>query len=247
MDVTTANLQYGFLEYFYYGNTKDCERILCDCLNQSSRMKQIGGSEFKLISEQHNRQNDVEALEYSLDFKLMVSESLAEFQSLSTKKAYEIEKGVYAFTPGKRIQQKAVMLLNMCKSLTKEKLSNYRLKTDKASRSTVRFFDGILDTPKNLFVFFPAYIQTIDQSLPADEQYSLIQNELSETLKYIYIFRKERQPSFDTFFAYITNIPFDYKFTMVINSFTESGLQELDKVDYFSLPSVQEIAKIYVL
>ena len=78
-------------------------------------------------------------------------------------------------------------------------------------------------------------------------QYAKAQNELSNSLKYIFEFRKEYQPNFDTYFAYIINISYSKKFIVIINRFIETGFEELDRVDFFSLPTVQKIATTYIL
>ena len=239
-------LQYGFLQYFYFGDTKTYETILCECLNMSTRMKEIGGSDFSLVENQSHKEDDVVALYYSLDFKLMISPSLAEFQSLTTRKAHEVAPGVHMFSEGKATKQDAVLLLNMCRNITKEKLKVFRRTDDQASKDVLRFFEKSLNKPKHILIFLPAYIQTIEQTLSEDEKYETVHNELSNTLRYIYDFRKENQPGFDTYFVYILNISVNHRFLMVINRFCETGLEMIDRIDYFSLPTVQKQASIYI-
>lgn len=250
----TTSLQYGFLEYFYYGNKKNYEKILCECLNASPAMKKIGGGTFSLVEQQHDKQDDVTALNYSLDFKLMISQSLAQFQSIITPKANIDKHGISHLVPGKSCKQKAVFLLNMCRNINETLLTEYRIKAqgsdhnhkDKPYKEIVYFFDKTLNTPKNLLLFFPAYIETVDFSLTKAQQFSSIHNELSHTLKYLFEFRKAQQPNYDTYFVYIVSVHNCCNFFMVINQFSDSELILLDYVDYFSLSTVRNIGKQYL-
>lgn len=184
-------VQYSFLQYFYYGDTKISESILCECVNKSAKMKAIGGGEFKRITKQAHGENDAETDTYRLDFKLMVSSSLAEFQGISSAKVYEPIEGVRMLSPGKQTSQRVVLLLNACRNINREKLDDCKKMNDAASKEVVRFFEKTLKKPKNLFIFLPAYVSSVNQELPISEQYNIIQKDLSDTLGYIFDYRQE--------------------------------------------------------
>lgn len=238
-------VQYNFWQYFYYGDTQIYELILCECINKSEKMRAIGGGEFTRITDQPHGQNDAEAEKYSLDFKLMVSSSLAEFQSVSSNKVYEPIEGVRMFSGGKQTSQRVVLLLNACRNINREKLDDYKNMKDAASKEVVRFFEKTLKKPKNLFIFLPAYVSSVNQELPIPEQYNVIQKDLSDTLGYIFDYRQEHQPRYDTYFSYVANIPSIKKFDIVITTFTQDGLLEIDRVNMFSLKTVQQRAQYY--
>lgn len=241
----TPVVQYAFLQHFYYGDTQIYESILCECINRSEKMREIGGGEFARITDQRHGQNDAETNKYSLDFKLMVSSSLAELQSVSSEKVYEPIKGVRMISGGKQTSQRVVLLLNACRNINREKLDDCKKMNDAASKEVVRFYEKTLKKPKNLFIFLPAYVSSVNQELPIPGQYNAIQKDLSDTLGYIFDYRQEHQPKYDTYFSYVVNIPSIKRFDIVITKFTTEGLLELDRVDMFSLKTVQRRAKYY--
>lgn len=236
-------IQYVFLEYCYYGNTRVYESILLECLNKSEKMKQIAGGTFRSIASQAHGECDVCTNEYSLDFKLLISPSLAEFQSLASPKVCEIASGVYAHINGKKIEQRVVLLLNACRNITPELLNIYRSQKERLSKDVVRLFDQTLSRNKNLFIFLPAYLSAVNQSLDYDQQFEAIRQDLSESLEGMFRFREKQHSRNDTYLAYIANIPEKQDFSVVILRWNGFELEEIDRVFWFSLPSVREIAE----
>ena len=236
-------IEYAFLEHYYISPKERYENILCDLINHSSAFTKIGGGSFEQIKIQNSSQPDVivPTSGYSLDFKLMISESLAEFRNLSRPRIVEMVPGVKIHQPGKKIKQKAVIFPNAFRDITEEQLQGYRQEKDVASKSIVRFFDKNLNISKNILVFLPLYISSVDQTLSPDLQFELIRKDFSDTLQYIHSYRSTNQPSFDTYLVYIVNIPRIRNYSFVLTQFTDSGLCVLDTVDMFSLKTVQHL------
>ena len=83
-------IEYTFLEHYYISPKERYESILCELINHSSAFTKIGGGSFEQIKIQNSSQPDVivPTSGYSLDFKLMISESLAEFRNLSRPRTH---------------------------------------------------------------------------------------------------------------------------------------------------------------
>lgn len=236
-------IKYDFLEHYYIASKHEYEGILCELINRSSAFIKIGGGIFEQIKIQNSSQPDVivPTSGYSLDFKLMISESLAEFRNLSKPHVVEMVPGVKIHQPGKKIKQKAVIFPNAIRDITEEQLTSYRKEKDVASKSIVHFFDKKLNIPKHIFLFLPLYVSTVDKTLSPDLQFDLIRKDFSDTLQYIHSYRNMNQPGFDTYFVYILNIAKIRKLSFVLTQFTDSGLCVLDTVDMFSLKTVQHL------
>lgn len=239
----TAVLKYDFLEHYYIAPKDRYEKILCECLNRSDILREIAGGYFEQEIIQNKGQPDVyvPSSGYALDFKLMISKSLAEFRSLSSSSMVEVFPGVRIHQAGKKIQQKVVLFPNAIRNITEDQLREYRQEKDIVSKAITHLFDNILSTPKHILLFLPLYISTSDEMLSSALQLEQSRKEFSNTLEYIYTYRKSNHPDLDTFFVYILkNIP-ERECYFVITQFTETGLKTLESVDMFSLKTVRKI------
>lgn len=236
-------IKYDFIEHYYIANKNRYESILCELINLSSSFRKIGGGTFEQITRQNNSQPDVVATKngYSLDFKMMISQSLAEFRNLSMPNVVEMLPGVRIHQPKKKIEQKAVIFPNAIRDITEDQLQTYRQGKDKASKSIVHFFDEKLNIPKHVLLFLPLYVSTLDKTLPSNLQFEQIKRDFSDALQYLYSYRNSNQPGLDTFFVYIVKIHQMRKFSFVITQFTDSGLHVLDTIEMFSLNTVQQL------
>lgn len=124
--------------------------------------------------------------------------------------------------------------------MNEESLQQLRLQKNSEAKGVLHFFDKVINCPKNILIFLPIYYETIDKSLLVEEQSEIIFNELSDTLKYIYEFRKEHQPNLKTYLVYLEKLQKDCT-NFVISEFTEYGLAYIDSVDMFSLKTVLRI------
>lgn len=93
-------LKYTVMKNCYIANKTVYEAILCECLNKSVEMLKIGGGEFLLITEQGSGQPDVivESTGYTIDFKMMISETYKEFMSRTAPVIQEFIPGVRAYS-----------------------------------------------------------------------------------------------------------------------------------------------------
>ncbi len=114
-----AILQYDFFPHYYTSNKDIYEPILCECLNKSKKMIDLCGGKFSLIKNQCNKQPDVIADNsgYEIDFKMMISETLKEFQSRTAPIAQEIAPGVKAFHNPPQLKKKVVLIWNCCRNI----------------------------------------------------------------------------------------------------------------------------------
>lgn len=231
-EIFSPKIEYGFLPEYYYGSKTVYENILCELLNKSEYFAE---GEFVLINKQSNGEPDVINREtgFPLDFKLMISQSFSELQKIIKKSDGNISL---------KKKPEVVLLLNACRNMNPVKLKEYSKRNDMLSKAVSHFFEKNLNISKNIVLFVPLLITTVDKTFLKDEQFELIHNELSQTLQYIYTYRNNYQSNFDTYFVYIVNIHGTTSFTFVISKFTEQGLEIIDKVNMFSLESILDLS-----
>ena len=242
--MNTPILQYDFFPHYYTANKDTYETILCECLNKSKKVVSLIGGEVSKITEQENKQPDVVAENsgYEIDFKMMISQTLKEFQSITAPVVQELAPGVRSISMPPQKKQKAVLLWNCCRNMTEERLQDLRSKKDLESKAVVHFFDNVINQNKNILIFAPLFFSTVDRTLSVENQYEMIFKEISSTTSFIHKYRKENNTGIDTFFVYAVNIPELCEFSFIISKFTDNGLEFIDKLSMFSLKSVQTIA-----
>ena len=242
-------IEYTFLQHFYISPKETYEKILCECINKGQGLKEKCGGNFVAVSDQSHGECDavVPSTDYGLDFKLMISETLAEFLSITRPQLKEIAKGVTVTCCCDPITANVVLLPNACRNLTEERLNKYRKGHDKLSKAVVHFFDETLNTAKNILLFLPLYVTTVDKTKRTNERFAAIDAEFSDTLQYIHTYRNTKHPGLDTYFVYIVNVEKTRKSSFVISQFTTEGLRTLDVINMYSLNSVVELAEKYIL
>lgn len=239
-----AVLQYDFFPHYYISNKDTYETILCECLNKSERMVELCGGTFSRISDQCNKQPDVvsDNSGYEIDFKMMISETLKEFQSRTAPIVHEIAPGVKALHNPPKLEKKVVLLWNCCRNIDENRLQYLRNQKDMEAKAVTHFFDKVINTHKNILLFMPVFFSTVDQSLSTEMQYYTILKEISTTTVYIHEYRSIHCQGFDTYLVYAVNIPNNKEFTFIIAKYALAGLEIIDAVRFFSLESVQKVA-----
>lgn len=236
-------LEYSFLEHYYTSDKHTYEKILCECLNKSENMEILTGGKFEPITDQFMKQPDVisQVTGYSIDFKMMISESLKEFQSRTAPIIQEITPGIKSISHQPTLRRKVLLLWNCCRNMTETKLNEHRNLKDGESKAIIHFFDKVLMTDKNILLFLPVYFSTVDKSISSQLQFDYIFEELSSTTNYIYEYRQQHCSSYDTFIVYIVKTTNNREPTFVIAQFTENGLQHIDKIPMFLLDSTSKL------
>lgn len=239
----SKEIQYTFIEQFYTTNKKTYEPILCECLNKSKTMTTLKGGNFELIKEQSDSQPDVVSLNsgYTIDFKLMIAESLKEFQNITAPVIYEIAPGCNIIGAQKSLTKKVLLLWNCCRNMNETRLTELRQRRDEEAKSVIHFFDKLLLTPKNILIFFPIYFSTVDKTLDVQTQFQSILDELSTTTEYFYQHRQKYCPKFDTFICYLVKISDNREPYFIIAQFTNNGLNYIDTIPMFSLESISNL------
>ena len=239
----SKEIQYTFLEQFYTPNKKVYESILCECLNKSEKMTKLTGGNFELIKEQSDSQPDVVSLNsgYTIDFKLMISESLKEFQNITAPVIYEIAPGCNIIGAQKPLTKKVLLLWNCCRYMNEIRLTELRQRRDEEAKSVIHFFDKILLTQKNILIFFPLYFSTVDGTLDAQTQFQRIFDELSTSTEYFYQHRQKYCPEFDTYICYLVKILDTREPYFIIAQLTATGLCYIDTIPMFSLENISNL------
>lgn len=227
-------IEYRLLEHYYIENKDVYEPILVELLNKSKLKKDYG--DFKWIKNQSCRQPDaVSEQGYSVDFKLLISQDMCEFRNLTKLKKIKIDTGGFFVVGSETKEATVVSLFNALRAIDEAKLIKMRTEIDKFSKAVVHFFDKVISKEKNIVLFNPLYLDTIDKDLSEKDKFTVILNELSETTRFIYQFRSSNYPNCQTYFIYIISRRKITDHIFVISQFTSEGLKVIDTVNVFEL------------
>ncbi len=257
-------LKYNFLKFAYIdskdhkGNNKNYEYILCELLNECKDIvhyfsdvdvNNLNASEinFEILQNQSKGEADIrEAMtNYELDFKLMISNSLAEVQSKTIyhdrKKGITVECGIDG-------PIEVISLYVACSDMTEIKLQKLRIQKNKESKSVLYFFDKVINVDKNILIFIPIYFWPIDYSCLPEKQHEIIFNKISLSTKYIYTYRNKHKPTYDTFIVYLEKINTNKKteYNFIISKCTANGLKYIGKVNMFCLKTIIDTSNLYL-
>ena len=119
--------------------------------------------------------------------------------------------------------------------MTFEKIEEYRESNKHEDNSVVYFFDKLLNHQKNILLFNPLLLSTVDTSLSIEEQHIVILNELSEKLSFIYEYRNRSHCQYNTYMIYALYAPKPEDYRFIITQFTASGIVEIDSINVYEL------------
>ena len=119
--------------------------------------------------------------------------------------------------------------------MTFEKIEEYRESNKHEDNSVVHFFDKLLNHQKNILLFNPLLLSTVDTSLSIEEQHIVILNELSEKLSFIYEYRNRSHCQYNTYMIYALYAPKPEDYRFIITQFTASGIVEIDSINVYEL------------
>lgn len=207
-------------------NECNYELYLRDFLNESKyfRNKANGETYNASVSEAHG-EADAISPSYSIDFKLLISNSKMEAKSMLSERVTKISDGAHAFGPSKLSGEKKCSLL--CPAIRyKEKKDFYDIRR-RGARGIIE--KDILKYLKNLCVkknilFFIPDVFSYQVEHTEIEAISGIQNALFRDLKESILYREENAPGVDTYVATI------YDKKMLFFQICGTGIELVDSV-----------------
>jgi len=241
-----TSTKHRLLERKYYHPKKNYEQLLCDCLNLCPKLTKKYGK-FEWISDQSNKQPDLMTDNYSLDCKLMISETQANPHGKTTR--IEVSPGVTIWQP---IDTGFVLLVNACVGITKDNLQSFFAQENLDSKeqrelreeekAVNKLFD-IIDTKKNLLLFAPEVRICTDENLTEIEQFQTIHKFIDTALNGVLSYRHEVNGNLDTYIAYIIEYRGSNIKDIVVCKSEINDLEVIEEVKWDSIPKVIELSK----
>ena len=179
------------------------EIYLMEILNTSTYFRHLSSEEeyYKPVSEE-NGQLDAISKAYSIDFKLLIAESIMEGNSILSSSITKFGDGVYGFGGFKAKKKKEMKCTNLCQAiryLTLEELESIEQKKKRTfiERDIASFLD-VLRTKKNILCFMPYvfdYKGKYVEVKAIEEVMKALYRDLKESMRYRYKNAKD----FDTY------------------------------------------------
>ena len=182
---------------------------------------------------------------YAIDFKLLISPSMSKFRNTTKPRKIEIFPGIRTTNYPEPCQATVVSLFNALRGMNDDLIKDIRQNDDEISKDIVHFFDKVISKNKNILLFNPLYLNTVDKTLSIENRQSIINDEIYSCNRYIYEYRDKNFAGFDTYIVYIENFTNSWSESMfVIARFTEKNLEIIDRVQLFSLDSIKKLYDI---
>ncbi len=212
----------------------DYEIYLREMVNASAYFRdKAGGKEYTAPPEEAHGEWDCISDCYSLDFKLIASETALRARNLFSGGIYKMAEGVTAYCAPKIESSnpkykpiQATRIFAALRSLNMAELKVIRNTNAKKQGidTDIRALLETLETQKNILMFFPyEFFTETDNDFPTvtSDVIEALYQDFSEVLKY----RKDVAPEFDTYFVFI----YDRQF--VLSEATGDMLRIIDTVE----------------
>lgn len=231
-------LKYSLMQPYFMFPKENYESILCELINKTCLCSRFD-EKFFLCTSQSNGEDDVytESKRYSLDFKMMIAQNMAQFLNETKNEYVKIGNAIVSY--GKNSSPREVIsLYPACKNINKEKLENLKTQSDKIAKYIKHFFYTVLSKNKNILIFLPSYF-IINTSSSTDEyEIEVLLQQMFLNLKYIKEFRDEYAKNKDTFFVFVIKNEINKSKFFILSEFMDNKLNFIGKVNFYELESV---------
>lgn len=222
----------------------DYEIYLREVVNASTYFKgKSNGAEYTAPPDESHGEWDCISANYSLDFKLIASETALRARNLFSSGIHKMAEGVTVYTVPKITSNnpkykpiRATRIFAALRPLDLAALKTIRNSKEKTQgiETDIRALLETLETQKHILMFFPYEFFTEtdnDFSTVVSEVIEVLSQDFSEAFKY----RKEVAPEFDAYFMFI------YAGKFVIMELCENKLKLIDTVTETSSPTYMKI------
>lgn len=185
----------------------NCENYMLEFINQSSFFtgKSLGET-FARPPHERNKQCDYISDNYSLDLKLLVSQSMMQGISELSAGKQMLAPGVVSITAhsGKRHAQQTLQIYVALRQFDLEQLVLLRNKVNGKSEDEKEIVNLLkkLETEKNLLLFFP-YCFRFDNQYAFRDGVTQIEEAINSDFRYILAYRNSVRKEYDTFLAFL--------------------------------------------
>lgn len=222
----------------------DYEIFLREVVNASTHFKsKSNGLVYTAPSDESHGEWDCISENYSLDFKLIASETALRARNLFSSGIHKMAEGVTVYTVPKITSSNpkykpihATRIFAALRSLDLAALKMIRNSKEKTQgiETDIRALLETLETQKHILMFFPYEFFT-----ETDNDFSTVVSDvieaLSEDFSEAFEYRKEVSPEFDAYFMFI------YAGKFVIMELCENELKLIDTVAETSSPTYMKL------
>lgn len=222
----------------------DYELYLREVVNASTYLKgRSNGEVYTAPPDESHGEWDCISERYSLDFKLIASETALRARNLFSSGIHKMAEGVTVYTVPKITSDnprykpiRATRIFAALRSMDIADLKQTRNSKQKAQgiETDIKALLETLETQKHILMFFPyEFFTETDNDFPTvvSEVTEVLSQDFSEAFKY----RKEVAPEFDAYFVFI------YAGQFVIMELCENALKLIDTVTETSSPTYMKI------
>ena len=222
----------------------DYEIYLREVVNASEYFRRMsGGAVYTAPPEEAHGEWDCISANYSIDFKLIASETALRARNLFSSGIHKMAEGITVYTVPKITSDnpkykpiQATRIFAALRSLDLATLKTIRNSKEKTQgiETDIRALLETLETQKHILMFFPYEFFTEtdnDFSTVISEVIEVLSQDFSEAFKY----RKEVAPEFDAYFMFI------YSGKFVIMELCENELKLIDTVAKTSSPTYMKL------
>lgn len=222
----------------------DYEIYLREIVNASAHFKgKSNGSEYAAPPDESHGEWDCISENYSLDFKLIASETALRARNLFSSGIHQMAEGVTVYSvprvTSKNPKYKPIQATRIFAALRLKDISELKAIRNSSVKkqgieTDIKALLETLETQKHILMFFPYEFSTeTDNDFPTvvSDIIEVLSQDFSEALKY----RKEAAPQFDTYFVFI------YAGQFVLAEICENELRLIDTVRETSSPTYMKI------
>ena len=220
------------------------EIYLREVVNASAYFSdKANGKEYTAPLEETHGEWDCISDSYSLDFKLLASETALRARNLFSGRIYKIAEGVTGYCASKiefsspRYKTiHATFIFKALRSLDVTELKAIRNSNTKKQgvNTDIKALLETLETQKNILLFFPYEFFTKtdnDFTIVISDIITVLSNDFSEAFKY----RRDVAAQFDTYFVFI------YAGRFVLTEICEGKMRFIGAINEMSSPTYMEI------
>lgn len=208
----------------------DYEDYLREIVNSSAHfLQKSDGESYHHPSSEAHGECDCISTHYSFDFKLAVSGSAMQGRNIFSSGITEIYPGVTSYGVPKVSPEnpdyhpiKATRIHSAIRNLNPDDLTKIRNAKSPGTQvdRDIKAFLKILETPKNILLFFPYELYMTAEIGLEQEYVDAVSKDFCECLKY----RRRLLPKYDTYLVFLANGNF------ILTIFEDSRLKHIESI-----------------
>lgn len=209
------------------------EKYLVEFINSSPFFLEKSNNQMYVHSEkQSNGECDCVSDRYKIDFKLLISQSMAQSKNLFSRSICQSVPGIIIYGPPKKLSTdkdykeiKATSLVPSFRGISVDELFEIAISSDQSieKNKDIKSVLNAVDTQKHILCMLPyEYVSN------NEEDYSIQETRVIETISQDFQslahYRMRMQPKYDTYISFV------YRDSLIILQYTARAVLVVDKI-----------------